>query len=81
MILLYSNRLEFLFYHYGVDLILESNENSYERTYPVIKDGDFFESTYSNIDMPIHISLPSTIANDSAAVTVAVDKDIDSKFK
>jgi hypothetical protein len=54
-----------MLYHYGVDLILESSEKIYSRTYPVIKNGNFFETSYKNVDMPVHIAVPRTISTDN----------------
>ena len=57
-----------MFYHYGVDLVLESSEKIYSRSYPVIKNGNYFEKSYKNVDMPVHIAIPRTINTESGYV-------------
>ncbi|KAJ8303060.1 hypothetical protein KUTeg_019456, partial [Tegillarca granosa] len=46
--------LEDLFYEYGVDLILQAHEHSYERLWPVY-DFHVFSNNYINPRAPVHI--------------------------
>ena len=63
-----------MFYQYGVDLILESSETIYSRSFPVIKNGNYFEKSYKNIDMPVHIAIPRTISTDNRYSTIGIQK-------
>lgn len=55
---IFKKKLESIFYKYGVDLILESSSNVYERTYPVIRTSKKYQTSYENAEMPVYISLP-----------------------
>nr|KAG5709051.1 hypothetical protein BaRGS_004690 [Batillaria attramentaria] len=46
--------LEDLFYHYGVDLVLQAHEEQYERLYPVLK-GVVVATNYTNPRAPVQI--------------------------
>jgi hypothetical protein len=53
----WKNDLEPLFYQYGVDLVIEAHQHSYERMYPVFNGTvlNGTESPYDNARAPIHI--------------------------
>ncbi|KAK7500302.1 hypothetical protein BaRGS_00008525, partial [Batillaria attramentaria] len=45
---------EELFYHYGVDLVLQAHEHNYERLYPMFK-GEVLSTDYNNPRAPVQI--------------------------
>ncbi len=47
-----------MFYEYDVDLIFESSDYIYERTYPTIKHLNKYQLNYDKSEMPIRISMP-----------------------
>ena len=53
-----KKRLENLFFEYDVDLVFESSENVYERTYPTVKHVHKYQLNYDHAEMPVRISLP-----------------------
>ena len=50
----YVHRLEPLFYKYGVDIILEAHEHSYERLWPVYNEV-VTAKNYTNPAAPVHL--------------------------
>lgn len=63
-----KEKIENIFYHYNVDLILESSTSLYERTYPVIKSSKNYEKSYENTRMPIYISIPKYSTNKTNSI-------------
>jgi hypothetical protein len=61
--------MEALFYEYNVDLIFESSEELYERSYPCLKSMDKYTKSYENIEMPIRISLPRRFSASNHVIT------------
>ena len=51
-------RIESLLYEHNVDLIFESSDELYERSYPCLKSMKQYTKNYENVEMPIRISLP-----------------------
>ena len=47
-------RLEDVFYHYGVDIVLQAHEHNYERLYPVYR-GVVVSTNYTNPRAPVQI--------------------------
>ena len=62
-----KKRLENLFFEYDVDLIFESGENIYERSFPTIKHVHKYQFNYDHAEMPVRISLPKYKANATSA--------------
>lgn len=58
---LVRNNLEELFYYYGVDLVLQSHEQLYERMYPAFK-GVVLATNYTNPRAPVQIVAGSPAA-------------------
>ena len=46
--------LEGLFFKYGVDIIIEAHEHSYERLWPVF-NGTVTQKDYNNPKAPVHL--------------------------
>ena len=68
-----KEKIENIFYHYNVDLILESSTSLYERTYPVIKSSKNYEKSYENTRMPIYISIPKYSTNKTNSIVSSKD--------
>ena len=49
-----SYRLEDIFYDYGVDVVLEAHEHSYERLWPMYK-GVVLSKNYTNPAAPVQL--------------------------
>ena len=61
--------LEPVFMKYGVDLIIEAHEHSYERLWPVYK-GNVYQENYSNPKAPVHIVSGAAGCNEAYGVCV-----------
>ena len=59
----HTHSLEELFYRYGVDVILEAHEHSYERLWPVYNE-QVTAKNYINPEAPIHIISAAAGCND-----------------
>ena len=54
-----KQRVELLFYQYGVDIIFESHAAAfYERFYPLVHTLDKYTTSFNRADMPVRIVLP-----------------------
>ena len=60
----YCNRLESLFYKYGVDVILEAHEHIYERLWPVYNE-QVTANDYNNPKAPVHFISGTPGCNDA----------------
>ena len=54
LILTFYFRLEDLFYEYGVDVVLQAHEHSYERLWPMYK-GIVLSKNYTNPAAPVQL--------------------------
>ena len=54
---------------YGVDLVIEAHEHSYERLWPVYK-GNVYQENYHNPEAPVHIVSGAAGCNEAYGVCV-----------
>ena len=64
-----SYSLEPVFMKYGVDLVIEAHEHSYERLWPVYK-GNVYQENYNNPKAPVHIVSGAAGCNEAYGVCV-----------
>ena len=62
--------LEPLFFQYGVDIIIEAHEHSYERLWPVFND-IVTAHNYSNPKAPVHLISGSAGCNEAYGICVS----------
>ena len=61
--------LEPLFFQYGVDIIIEAHEHSYERLWPVFND-TVTAHNYSNPKAPVHLISGAAGCNEAYGICV-----------